>query len=139
MSLEITALTNLQSNGYKCRTTNSIDNTHKDFGAIVTGLSVSSASDDDIHAVEAAMDRYAVLIFPDQRITDEQQFKFSSRFGDMEKASGDIIQNHDRRLAMDINDISNLDRNGVVRARDDRARLFGGLGIIRCRNAKRVH
>jgi len=125
MSLEITSLKNIQRNRRKGKTAGLSDNVTEDFGAIVTGLSISNANDDDIHAVEAAIDRYAVLIFPDQKITDEQQFEFSSRFGNMEKADGDINQNHDRRLAKDINDISNLDRNGAVRARDDRTRLFG--------------
>lgn len=125
MSLEITNLKNVPEYEYKGRITNSINNATIDFGAIVTGLNIPNASSDDIITLETAMDRYAVLIFPDQKITDEQQFEFSSRFGNMENASGDINQSHDRRLAMDINDISNLDRNGAVRARDDRARLFG--------------
>ena len=40
-------------------------------------------------------------------------------------ASGDIVQGAERRLGDEINDISNLDRDNRVRARDDRARLFG--------------
>jgi alpha-ketoglutarate-dependent 2,4-dichlorophenoxyacetate dioxygenase len=34
------------------------------------------------------------------------------------------VQGGDRRLSMDINDISNLDKDGRVLARDDRKRLF---------------
>jgi len=104
---------------------NAISHAPSNFGATVTGFDIVDTSDDDIQALEAAIDRYAVLIFPDQNITDEQQFAFSSKFGTMEKATGDINQNSDRRLAMDINDISNLDQSGSVLARDDRARLFG--------------
>ncbi len=96
-----------------------------DFGATVTGLDITTASDDDIKLIDAAMDRYAVLVFPNQQITDDQQFEFSARFGAMERATGDINQSKKRRLALDINDISNLDRTGSVRARNDRARLFG--------------
>ncbi len=95
------------------------------FGAIVTGLDIVNVSDNDVQALEVAIDRYAVLIFPDQNVTDEQQYAFSSKFGTMEKATGDINQNSDRRLAMDINDISNLDKSGAILARNDRARLFG--------------
>ncbi len=65
--------------------------TPHDFGAIVTGLNVIDASEDDIQAVKAAMDRYAVLIFPDQQLTDEQQFAFSRKFGTMENATGEGI------------------------------------------------
>ncbi len=125
MSLKISALTAAKNNGCATSKKNATYNAGREFGAIVTGLSIPDAKDDDILAVEAAIDRYAVLIFPDQEINDEQQFEFSSRFGKMERATGDINQSGDRRLGLDINDISNLDRNGVVRARDDRARLFG--------------
>jgi len=125
MSLKIVALTDSQKNDQASAKNNVKDNAFMDFGATVTGLTLTSASDKDIATIEAAMNRYAVLIFPDQKITDDQQFEFSNRFGPMEKASGDINQTSDRRLAMDINDISNLDRNGAVRARNDRARLFG--------------
>ena len=109
MPMDITALKNAPSN----------------FGAIVTGLDIVNVSDNEVQELEVAIDRYAVLIFPDQNVTDEQQYAFSSKFGMMEKATGDINQNSDRRLAMDINDISNLDKSGSVLARNDRARLFG--------------
>ena len=95
------------------------------FGATVTDFHITDATNSDIQAIESAIDRYAVLIFPDQQINDAQQFEFSSKFGAMEQATGDINQNTDRRLALDINDISNLDQNGAVLDRNDRARLFG--------------
>jgi len=104
---------------------NSLSTGNRNFGATVTGFDIADASENDIQAIESAIDRCAVLIFPDQQIDDAQQYIFSSKFGSMEKATGDIAQNHERRLALDINDISNLDRNGSVLARDDRARLFG--------------
>ena len=66
-----------------------------------------------------------MLVFPNQNINDEQQFAFSSLFGPMEKATGDISAVHERRLSLDINDISNLDQDGKVLARDNRNRLFG--------------
>ena len=74
--------------------------------------------------IEAAMDKYAVLVFRDQAITDEQQLDFSRYFGPLETATGDIVQGAERRLSMDVNDISNVDRDGRVLARDDRKRLF---------------
>jgi len=125
MSIEITALTCAQKNLAGNKFSDIVDATKIDFGATVTDIDITKANDEDIYAIESAIDRYAVLIFPDQKITDEQQFEFSSKFGNMEIASGDINQHDERRLAMDINDISNLDRHGTVRARDDRVRLFG--------------
>jgi len=95
------------------------------FGAKVTGIDITNVTSNDITLLCEAMNHYAVLVIPDQRITDEQQFEFSEKFGSLEAATGDINQHGDRRLPMDVNDISNLDRHGHVRARDDRARLFG--------------
>jgi len=125
MSLEITSLSDSRKKKSVEDHLNAGVFVGQDFGATATGFNIVNANADDITALEKAMDRYAVLIFPGQRITDEQQFAFSKKFGNMEKATGDINQNKDRRLAMDINDISNLDKNGSVRARTDRARLFG--------------
>ena len=103
----------------------SLNDQQPDFGARVTGFDIRHASADDIARIDAAINRYAVLVFPDQIIDDAQQLAFSARFGAMEQATGDINQHVERRLTMDVNDISNLDRDGKVRARTDRARLFG--------------
>ncbi len=79
----------------------------------------------EVAAVAAGMDRFAVLVFRDQRLTDEQQIAFSANFGPLEQATGDLAQGAARRLSMQVNDISNLDRENRVLARDDRRRLFG--------------
>ena len=91
----------------------------------VAGIDLRSPlSAAEVGAIHAGMDRYAVLVFRDQRIDDEQQLAFSRQLGPLEQATGDIMDPKDRRLSMDLNDISNLDRNGGVLARDDRRRLF---------------
>jgi alpha-ketoglutarate-dependent 2,4-dichlorophenoxyacetate dioxygenase len=79
----------------------------------------------DIAAIEAAIAKHAVLVFPGQAITDEQQLDFSRHFGPLEQATGDLTPPDKRRITMALNDISNLDQNGRVLARDDRKRLFG--------------
>ena len=97
-----------------------------DFVAELTGIDVAAGISSALAAeIEAAMDRYAVLVLPGQDITDDQQYAFSRNFGPMETATGDFSLAKDRRLSMDINDISNLDKDGKVLARDDRGRLFG--------------
>ena len=103
------------------------DAARPDFAGEVSGLDVArGVSTAEIAAIEAGMDRFAVLVFREQRISDEQQYAFSRHFGPMEKATGDIVTAPgERRLSLDINDISNLDRAGHVLARDDRRRLFG--------------
>ena len=70
------------------------------------------------------MDRYGVLVFHDQRITDEQQMDFSRHFGELEVSSqGEMSRPEERRLAMEMADVSNLDEHNQVRARDDAKRL----------------
>lgn len=99
---------------------------NRDFVGEVSGLDIArGVSAADAAMIDAGMDKFAVLVFHDQDITDAQQYAFSQHFGPMETATGDIAATADRRLSMDINDISNLDKTGKVLARDDRRRLFG--------------
>lgn len=79
----------------------------------------------DIEAIEAGMDRYAVLIFHHQRLTDEQQVAFSRSFGEIELAiGGNVTKPEDRRLAVELADVSNLSETNDVLAHDDRRSLF---------------
>lgn len=103
-----------------------IDPVRPEFAGCVTGIDIATGVSAHTAAlIENAMDKYAVLVFPNQQLNDEQQFQFSSLFGPMEKATGDINPQDQRRLSLDINDISNLDQHGDVLPRDDRMRLFG--------------
>ena len=71
-----------------------------------------------------ALDTFAVLVFPNQVLTDEQHIRFSRYFGDLELATGDYMKQNDRRLQMELNDISNLDRTGGKYEAGDPKRLF---------------
>jgi len=80
---------------------------------------------DQVAAIEAGMDRYAVLVFRDQRITDEQQIAFSQNFGRIEDSrGGNITKPHEKRLQPLMVDVSNLDQNSKPFVRDDRRRMF---------------
>ena len=97
-----------------------------DFAGLVQGIDLAAPLDPAaVAAIAAGMDRFAVLVFRDQRITDDQQIAFSANFGPLEQATGDLAQGAERRLSMAVNDISNLDQRNQVMARDDRRRLFG--------------
>jgi len=103
-----------------------VDPNRPGFAGVCTGVDIArGVSREDAMAIEKGMDHYAVLVLPGQNINDDQQYAFSQHFGPMETATGDIAQASQRRLSMDINDISNLDKDGKVLARDDRRRLFG--------------
>jgi alpha-ketoglutarate-dependent 2,4-dichlorophenoxyacetate dioxygenase len=70
-----------------------------------------------------AIDRYAVLVFHDQRLTDTELRDFAAAFGPLEIGRG-ALQGGKRRLTLpQIGDISNLDEESRIRARDDRRRL----------------
>jgi len=92
----------------------------------VSGIDLTrSLTEEEVSAIHAGMDRFGVLVFHDQHFEDEQQIAFSRQLGTLEEATGDIMSEKDRRLSMDLNDISNLDKNGELLPRDDRRRLFG--------------
>jgi len=99
---------------------------HPVFVGEVTGIDLrQNLTRDEAAAIEAGMDRYAVLVFHDQNITDEQQVAFSRNFGEIENsAGGNITQPHQKRLHPLMNDVSNLGEDHRPLARDDRRRLF---------------
>ena len=102
-----------------------IDPARPNFVGTVSGIDLRQSIGATAAAeIEAAMDTYSVLVFRDQAINDEQQLDFSRYFGPLETATGDIVQGAERRLSMDVNDISNVDKDGRVLARDDRKRLL---------------
>ncbi|MCW3476440.1 TauD/TfdA dioxygenase family protein [Limobrevibacterium gyesilva] len=79
---------------------------------------------DTAAAIEAGMDRYAILVFHDQHVTDAQQVAFSLNFGALEPSLANVTKPQDRRLELNIADISNLDKNNRLLGRDDKRRMF---------------
>ncbi len=104
----------------------SIQQIHPVFVGEVSGIDISTAlKPDEVAVINAGMDRYAVLVFHDQKITDEQQIAFSRNFGSIEDArGGNITKPEDKRLPTGMNDVSNLGRDGMPLDRDSRQRLF---------------
>jgi alpha-ketoglutarate-dependent 2,4-dichlorophenoxyacetate dioxygenase len=80
---------------------------------------------DEAAAIEAAIDQQALLVFRDQKLTDEQQLDFSRNFGDLEFTRGTgISKPGELRLNPAFADVSNLDTNNKPLARDSRRRLY---------------
>jgi len=96
------------------------------FAAEVDGIYMTRPlSADEVAAIHAGMDKYAVLVFHDQAITDEQQLAFTRSLGEIEHAIGTSLRAPDEyRRPTTFADVSNLDQNHKVFARDDRRRLF---------------
>ena len=96
-----------------------------DFAGGVSGIDLTvPLSAAQVAAIEAGMDRFAVLIFHDQRFSDDTQLAFSRNFGELEISSGgEMAKPEARRLKLEMADISNLDLNNKLRAADDSVRL----------------
>ena len=96
-----------------------------DFVGDVTGIDLTETlTAQQVAAIEAGMDRFAVLIFHGQQFDDDAQLAFSRNFGELEISSGgEMSKPEDRRLKLEMADISNLDRDSKLRAADDRVRL----------------
>jgi alpha-ketoglutarate-dependent 2,4-dichlorophenoxyacetate dioxygenase len=86
---------------------------HPILGAELRGVDLDRTVEPDVFAeIEAAFNRYGILVFPDQPVSDEQQLAFSQHFGPLE-----VNPNYagaKMRLRPDTADISNLDAEGRV-------------------------
>jgi alpha-ketoglutarate-dependent 2,4-dichlorophenoxyacetate dioxygenase len=100
--------------------------THPAFVGEVSGIDITQPlSREDVAGIEAGMDRYAVLLFHDQQLTDDAQREFTRNFGVLESSpGGHIATAAERRLPLDMQDASNLDKDHKPFARDDRRRMF---------------
>ena len=95
-------------------------------GAQVEGIDLreplSPAHAEEIHA---AMDRFAVLVFHGQPLTNEQHLAFTTALGALENTMGNSLRAAaDYRLPTTFADVSNLDGNNKPYGADDRRRLF---------------
>src|SRR3954451_15358188 len=98
----------------------------KHFFGEVSGVDLRKPlTKDEARDIEAGMDKYAVLLFRNQDITDEQQLAFALNFGERENPrGGNVVKPEDSRLQTGLNDVSNLGKDGKPMARDSRAHLF---------------
>lgn len=99
---------------------------HPLFVGEVSGIDVACVPvAEQIATIEAALDRFGVLVFRDQRLTDEQQLTFSQAFGELEVTGGTgISKPGEQRLHPAFADVSNLDRGDRLLERDNRRRLY---------------
>jgi alpha-ketoglutarate-dependent 2,4-dichlorophenoxyacetate dioxygenase len=99
---------------------------HPHFVGEVTGVDLREPlTPQEAAEIEAGMDKYAVLVFHGQGISDEQQLAFARNFGEREDArGGTVTRKQDYRLSSGLNDVSNLGKDGKPLARDHRTHLF---------------
>jgi alpha-ketoglutarate-dependent 2,4-dichlorophenoxyacetate dioxygenase len=97
-----------------------------DFVAEISGIDLAQPlRSDDREAIEAAINRHAVVVFHDQKLTDDQQIDFGRCFGPIaspaQKARHTGVKH--RIASNDIADISNLDGDGNVLEANSKRRL----------------
>ena len=86
-------------------------------------MAAKPLDDETIAALWRAIDKHSVLVLRHQSISDAQLKNFAAPFGPLEIGRA-ALQGGKRRLAIpEIGDISNLDIDSNIRARDDRRRL----------------
>jgi alpha-ketoglutarate-dependent 2,4-dichlorophenoxyacetate dioxygenase len=95
------------------------------FAGVASGIDITrKLTQEQAAEIEKGMDEYGVLVFHDQRLTDEAQMAFSRNFGELELATNNLRDAKKQRLGAHIADISNLDAGNNVLARENRRRLF---------------
>ena len=100
---------------------------HPVFVGEVSGVDLTQPlTPDEVAQLEAGMDRYAVLVYHGQDITDDHQIAFSQNFGKLEVPDNksNITKAKDRRLRAELADVSNLTKENRPYGRDDRQRMF---------------
>ncbi len=98
------------------------------FVAEVTNIDLSAPlAVEEQEALRKHLDEFAVLIFPDQPLTETEQLEIAKLFGDLEVSVGASIYNTNkgRRLGhAQLSDISNLDETGRILDSGDIRRLI---------------
>jgi alpha-ketoglutarate-dependent 2,4-dichlorophenoxyacetate dioxygenase len=97
------------------------------FGCECSGLDLREPLDSTSRdAVQNAFDKYSVVVFRDQRLTNEQQMDFAAQFGPLERSA--ISYKSEEKLRFEtlaMVDVSNVDANtGQPEKREARHRLM---------------
>ena len=95
---------------------------HPQFVGEVSGVDLASQlSPETVRELNDAINRYAVLVFHDQKLDDDTLLGLGQLFGDVEPPRNHRVVQRLKHAA--LADISNLDASNKLRARDDHRRL----------------
>jgi alpha-ketoglutarate-dependent 2,4-dichlorophenoxyacetate dioxygenase len=78
----------------------------------------------DLVAVKEAFTKYAVLVFPDQHLSDDQHLDFARHFGPLETTIALFRKDAKLRVRKEFADVSNLDPENETWGKDSRQRMF---------------
>ena len=95
------------------------------FAAEIGDVNLSRKIDpNDLAAIEDAFTKYAVLIFPDQHLSQDQHLDFAGHFGPLETSIAVYRKDAQLRVRQEFADVSNLNHYNEVWGKDSRQRLF---------------
>jgi alpha-ketoglutarate-dependent 2,4-dichlorophenoxyacetate dioxygenase len=78
----------------------------------------------DLQAIKEAFMQYAVSIFPNQHLSQDQHLDFARHFGPLETTIGVYRKDAPLRLRKEFADVSNLNHDNEVWGKESRLRLF---------------
>ncbi len=95
------------------------------FAAEIGDVDLSRALDAaELSAIKEAFATYAVLIFPDQHLSQDQHLDFARTFGPLETTIALFRKDTKLRVRPEFADVSNLDSDNKVWGEDSRRRMF---------------
>lgn len=74
--------------------------------------------------IDAAFNRYSVLVFPDQHLTIDQHLEFARNFGPLETTIHATRSDAKLRVRAEIADVSNLSPGDEIWGKESRKRMF---------------
>ena len=94
------------------------------FAAEVGDVNLARLAEADLAEIKEAFWKYAVLVFPEQHLTEDQHLAFARHFGPVEtdRVLDQKVTPH--RLDQSFADISNLTPDGKIWAEDSRQRMY---------------
>ncbi len=95
------------------------------FAAEIGDLDLSQPfSAEDAEAVKQAFWKYSVLVFPEQKLNQDQHLDFAKLFGPLETSIGVYRSDTPMRVRADLADVSNLNHKDKIWGKDSRLRMF---------------
>lgn len=104
----------------------SVTPVNPDFVAVIGNVDLTAPLSDETFAeIDAAFNRYAVLVFHGQPLDEDQQNAFANRFGPLGRPIAPFRPDNTQRLVRpESADISNVDEHGRVITSESDARLL---------------
>ena len=99
---------------------------HPTFAAEAGPVDLRTAeSEEALEAIRGGMDRYAVLVFRDQRLSNEEQLAFATRLdGELHRKTGSSVLHKSRFGDEALTDVSNVGADGGLLESESRKRLY---------------